>query len=320
VHYERDPILKRRLCLDGVSHSAVFVSALIACAPFAVGAAQDVRLAADPELQAVVERVSLDSVLATLRELEALGVKAPGTPGLAATADWIQARFASYGYAVERHGVEFRSDTLHNIIATKPGTVSPDRLLLVTGHYDTARGPGVNDNGSGIAVMLEVARVLADVATHYSVRFVAFSGEEVGLVGSRAYVAEVVMPQGQDIFLVLNVDEVGGVAGTANDTVTVERDEGSPEANNAASAAHTDTLAALTRTYTSLATRIAHAWGSDYLPFEDAGYVITGFYESNESPFPHTPDDVVANLDPQYVTEVARATVAAVVYFARRER
>jgi aminopeptidase YwaD len=296
----------------------VVAVAVLASLSTADAVAQDLRLRADPEFQAVVDRVSPDSVLAALRKLESLGIKAPGTPALAETADWIQARYESLGYRdIVRQDVAFRMHTLQNIIVTKPGTAAADRLLVVIGHYDTARGPGVNDNGSGVAVMLEAARVLADIDTDFSVLFVSFAGEEVGLVGSRAYVSEIAVPRDLDILLVLNIDEVGGIAGTANDTITVERDQGRPVENNAASAVYTDTLAALTRTYTSLETRIAHAWGSDYLPFEDAGYVITGFYESNESRVPHTLNDVVANLDPQYVTEVARATVAAVLHFAR---
>jgi len=161
--------------------------------------------------------------------------------------------------------------------------------------------------------------VLADVETDLSIQFTNFSGEEVGLVGSRAYVDAIVVPEAMDIALVLNIDEVGGVASAPNTIITCERDERPPIENNAASAASTDTLAALTRLYTSLETRIAHAWGSDYLPFESAGYVITGFYESNESRYPHTPDDVLANMDPEYVTQVARATVAAALHFARVE-
>jgi len=311
--------------LGATYRSLAAVSVMTVC-PLASGArAQQtapspnaIELPVIAEFLDIVDRVSIDSILSTLRELESLGRKAPGTDALAAAADWIETRYRSLGYAnISRQDVRFRSETLQNVIVTKPGTAVPNKYLLLSGHYDTAAGPGANDNGSGIAVMLEVARVLSEVETGLSVRFVNFSGEEVGLVGSRAYVDEIVVPEAMDIVLVLNVDEVGGAAGATNDVITCERDERPPVENNAASAAATDSLAALTRAYTSLDTRIAHAWGSDYLPFQSAGYVITGFYEANRSRYPHTPDDVVANLDPEYVTQVARATVAAALHFAR---
>jgi hypothetical protein len=53
------------------------------------------------------------------------------------------------------------------------------------------------------------------------------------------------------------------------------------------------------------------------MPFEDAGYVITGYYETNESPYPHGPNDVLANMDPAYVTEISKGAVAAALYFAK---
>jgi len=308
--------------------SAVLTAALAlgaACATRANGQelprpTGSVELSIVSQFQDIVNRVSIDSILATLRKLESLGVKAAGTDALAQTAGWIESRYRSFGYSdILRQDVAFRSYTLQNIIATKAGVAAADTFLIISGHYDTAAGPGVNDNGSGIAVMLEVARVLSDVDTGYSVRFVNFSGEEVGLIGSRAYVDEIVVPEAMDIVLVLNVDEVGGAAGATNDVILCERDERPPAENNAASAAATDSVAALTRAYTSLDTRVAHAWGSDYLAFQSAGYVITGFYEANRSRFPHTADDRLVNLDPEYVTQVARATVAAALHFARAE-
>ena len=275
------------------------------------------ELATVPALAGIVERVSADSILATLRTLEALGVKTAGSTALEATADWLEERFASFGYSdIEHQEISFRNNTIENLIVTRRGTAEPDRYLIIDGHYDTVRGPGVNDNGSGVAVMLETARVLADVEAPLSIRYIAFTAEEIGLVGSRAYVSQVVVPEEMDIALVLNIDEVGGVAREENTTVTCERDEGEPGHNNAASAACTDTLAALTRAYSTLDTRIAHAYGSDYMPFEEAGYVITGFYETNESDYPHTPGDTLAHMDPAYVTQIARASVAAVLHFS----
>jgi len=275
-------------------------------------------MSVDPFYQQIVNQVSYDSIYAHLQNLESFGVKEPGTTALENTRNWIHDKLVSYGYSdIVYHNFTYNSYTLQNIITTKPGTDQPDVYLILDGHYDTITGPGVNDNGSGTAILLEVARLLSGVECGISIKFINFSAEEEGLIGSNAYVNNVVVPQNMNIRLVLNIDEVGGVAGMVNNTITCERDEGNPPGNNAASAAFTDTLANLTQTYTSLSTQIAHAYGSDYMPFEDAGYVITGFYEANESPYPHTPNDVLANMDPAYATEVAKAAVAATLYFSR---
>jgi hypothetical protein len=205
--------------------------------------------------------------------------------------------------------------TLYNIVITKEGTLFPDQFVIIDGHYDTFMGPGVNDNGTGTAIVLEIARMMKDLQTDYSVKFIHFSAEEMGLIGSSHYVSNTVVPDDLDIRLVFNIDEVGGVAGEVNNTLTCERDEAFPNSNNAASAAFTDTLATLTEMYSELIANISHAYGSDYVPFMSAGYVVTGFYEYNESPYPHSIHDSLSNIDIDYVFEVTKSSLAASLYF-----
>lgn len=282
-----------------------------------LSAPSKITLSNDPFIESMVAKVSNDSIISYLQHIESLGIKSPGSPALNSARDWLIAKYQAYGYSdVSTHDFNYSSNTLQNIITTLPGKTNPDAYIIVDGHYDTINGPGVNDNGSGVAVIFEAARVLSTVDFNLSIRFINFSAEEEGLIGSSAYVSNVAVPQNMDIRLVLNIDEVGGVAGMTNNTVTCERDEGPPSGNNALSYLKTDTLAALTESYTGLNTAIAHAYASDYMPFEDAGYTITGFFETNESTHPHSPSDVFANMDPDYVTEIARATVAAIMHFA----
>lgn len=281
----------------------------------------NLKLNNDPFIQQIVNQVSADSILSYLQKLESFGMKSPDSTALNAARDWLYTKYLNYGYTdIAYHDFTYSSYTLQNIIVTKEGISSPDVTLIIDGHYDTIGGPGVNDNGSGVAVILETARLLANIECDYTIKFINFSAEEQGLIGSNAYVNQIVVPQNMNILLVFNIDEVGGVAGMVNNTITCERDEGSPSSNNAASAAYTDTLAALTETYSNLSTVIAHAYGSDYMPFEDAGYVITGYYETNESPYPHGPNDILANMDPVYVTEITKGAIANALYFARSEK
>lgn len=75
-----------------------------------------------------------------------------------------------------------------NLLATKRGTAQPDHVIEIGAHYDTMGTPGADDNSSGVAGVLEVARVLAAVPTKKTIRFCFFDFEELGLLGSFAHV------------------------------------------------------------------------------------------------------------------------------------
>ena len=270
-----------------------------------------------PVIQDLVDDVNYDSVYNRMKVFEDFGMKTAGSAALEETRDWIVGLYQEWGYTdIELDEFQFGQHLVQNIIITKTGSLYPDTYIIVDGHYDTYGGPGVNDNGSGTAIILETARLMKNMQTAYSIRFIHFTVEEMGLVGSEHYVDEIVIPEDMDIRLVFNIDEVGGVAGEVNNTITCERDESPSTANNAASAAFTDTLATLTELYSSLNTYISYAYGSDYVPFMQNGYVVTGYYEYNESPFPHSIMDSLSNLDPDYVYELAKASLASALYFS----
>lgn len=79
--------------------------------------------------------------------------------------------------------------TWHNIIVELPGRERPDEVVLIGAHFDAVPGaPGADDNGTGTAALLEMARVLKDRPTKRTIRLVFFNLEEAGLIGSSAYV------------------------------------------------------------------------------------------------------------------------------------
>jgi hypothetical protein len=100
-------------------------------------------------------------------------------PALLAAADYIEQTFAELGYRPVDEPFESRGKAVRNIIAEKPGNAVPEEIVLIGAHYDTVEGsPGANDNGSGVAALLELARLLADRELPRTVRFVAFVNEE----------------------------------------------------------------------------------------------------------------------------------------------
>ena len=274
-----------------------------------------------PAYANVVNQCSQSNITSKLTYFESLGVKRRGTTSLQNTLNWLKTEYLSYGYtASQLYEDSFVNGafTCKNLVVTKIGTVHPNTFVIVCGHYDSIVGTGTNDNGSGVVSILEVARLLRNVPTEYSIRFINFSGEEDGLVGSQDYVDTIVnstTPK-MDIKLVFNLDEVGGVAGLTNDTITCERDTGSPTSNNAASNVVTNELITCVGLYSPLNTFLSYAYASDYMTFENNNEVITGFFEKNETTHRHTSTDLLVNMDPTYVFNVAKAAIGATMHFA----
>ena len=274
-----------------------------------------------PAYANVVNQCSQSNITSKLTYFESLGVKRRGTTSLQNTLNWLKTEYLSYGYtASQLYEDSFVNGafTCKNLVVTKIGTVHPNTFVIVCGHYDSIVGTGTNDNGSGVVSILEVARLLRNVPTEHSIRFINFAGEEDGLVGSQDYVDTIVnstTPK-MDIKLVFNLDEVGGVAGLTNDTITCERDTGSPTSNNAASNLVTNELITCVGLYSPLNTFLSYAYASDYMTFENNNEVITGFFEKNETTHRHTSTDLLVNMDPIYVYNVAKAAIGATMHFA----
>ena len=111
---------------------------------------------------------------------------------------------------------------MRNVIARLPSqhTTKPNRIFILCAHYDskanrdsnwnplTSKAPGANDNGSGVAIMLETAYLLSKFKFNCELRFIAFGGEEVGLLGSQHYTKKAA-ESGENIVATFNVDMVG---------------------------------------------------------------------------------------------------------------
>lgn len=107
-------------------------------------------------------------------------------PELALARENIIDTFVSFGLPVELQHFMYMGDH-YNVIATQVGTKYPDSYFLIGSHYDSVDNPGADDNASGTALVMEVARVLSQYDTDYTIKYVAFDMEEWGLIGSYYY-------------------------------------------------------------------------------------------------------------------------------------
>ncbi len=134
--------------------------------------------------------------------------------GLAAARDYIAAQFEASGYAVGFQSYEFDGDDYANIEVTRAGNRLADEIIVVGAHYDAVVGaPGANDNGSGVAALLELARRFSEVDLSRTLRFVAFVNEEPphflsGTMGSEVY-ARRAARQGENIVAMFALETIG---------------------------------------------------------------------------------------------------------------
>lgn len=277
---------------------------------------------------AQVKQANINSLLTNFANL---GVKTTGSVNNNNALAWLKTTYAGFGYTtsqITENTFNYNGNPTTNLIVTKTGTKYPNTYLIICGHYDTIVGPGTNDNGSGTAIILEAARILQSVSSEYSIKFINFTGEEQGLFGSQNYVNTVVNATNpkMNIKLVLNVDEVGGVAGMTNNIITVERDgtpmlpagqyPNYPSTNNAASAVASDEFKNCIGLYSNLTTQDSYIERSDYMPFDKNNEITTGLYETNQSSKPHSSGDTFANMDPVYVYNIAQAVVGSIQHFS----
>ncbi|WP_312083829.1 M28 family peptidase [Epilithonimonas hominis] len=269
-------------------------------------------------------QISQSNINTYLQEFEAIGVKRTGTTQNTNAFNWLKNKYLSLGYTTAdffEHSWTSSGLSSKNLIVTKTGTVYPNKFVIICGHFDSINGPGTNDNGSGTSIILETARILKNVPTEYSIKFIHFSGEEQGLLGSSRYVSQVVngtIPK-MDIKLVINLDQVGGLASKANTKLYHDKDQSSPTSNNAAAATAVQELANCTLLYSPLSVEYDNAENTDYVPFQQNGEIITGYFEYEggyNNPYVHTVNDLYANMDPVYVFNIGKAAIGAVQHFA----
>jgi Zn-dependent M28 family amino/carboxypeptidase len=198
----------------------------------------------NPAVQRIVQEISAESLREIVEKLVSFGTRhtlsdtVSATRGIGAARRWIRSEFERYARASNgRMTVEFHQtivppsarvpapSNVVNVVATlrpkDPGSVAAKRMIVVGGHYDSRAGdpldavsdaPGANDDGSGTALVLELARIMSKRDFEATVVFIAFAGEEQGLLGATAW-AETAKRNGWNIEAMLNNDIVGSSVG-----------------------------------------------------------------------------------------------------------
>lgn len=273
------------------------------------------RAAPVPWVQSLVDRVSLTTFKADLTRLVELPTRFSTSTHYATASTAARKQLAALGYTARRRSISVGGGVSHNVIADKLGGGSGAReLVLVTAHLDSinssaipaGRAPGADDNGSGSAGVLEIARALVDHRGVHDLRFVLFGGEEEGLHGSRQYVAGLTATDRARIRAVVNMDMIATL-NTPQRSVLLE--------GAAVSQVVIDGLAEAAATYTGLTVQTSlHAANSDHVPFITAGLAavltIEGADHTNGNI--HSDRDTLDHIDDELALEILRMNTAFV--------
>ncbi|MGH3760883.1 M28 family metallopeptidase [Actinophytocola sp.] len=268
--------MKLRLAL--VTLSTVALTAAIAYGT-ASGAQAPALSPAQAQIAAGPDIPGAD-VQAHLAQLQAIadangGNRAHGEPGFRAGLDYIKGALDAAGFTTQLQ--EFSAfGTGWNLIADWPGG-DENQVMMFGGHADgVSAGPGINDNGSGSAGLLEVALTVAEQTLQPAkhLRFAWWGAEELGLIGSTHYVSSLPQTELDKIAGYVNFDMIG----SPNPGYFVYSSEGQPEGSANIEKMLTDHYAAL-----SIPTETTNIGGrSDHAAFADAGIPIGGVFSGAE--------------------------------------
>jgi aminopeptidase S len=188
---------------------------LIALAAALMVAGATTAQAAAPAVMAA-PNINVANVKAHLTQLQSIasangGNRAHGRPGYLASVNWVKSKLDAAGFTTRVQSFTYGGATGYNLIADYPGG-DANNVVMLGGHLDSVTaGPGINDNGTGSASILEVA--LQMKATNFQptkhVRFGWWGAEELGLRGSRAYVNSLSATEKSRIKAYLNFDMTG---------------------------------------------------------------------------------------------------------------
>ena len=257
----------------------------------------------NPIIREMLNQVNMDSLEATVQHLQDYGSRIWDSDNAFAASDWIARRMESLGLEVEQQ--PFNANTwmgsgaaAPNVIGIQRGTLYPDTYVVCGSHFDSfsyeamfggGTAPGADDNATGVASVLESARIMTQYEFEYSIIYCAYGCEEMGLFGSEAYASRC-QEQGMDIIGYFNND----MNGYLNPGDQIHIDCIYP---NSVEPIGTYYMNVGSVYYPELPIRHVNfnEGDSDHTSFNNHGYMGIYPFEDyqNHSPYIHTPNDLI---------------------------
>jgi len=284
--------------------------------------------APDSVITFYTQQINSDSIQAYMQALEDFGTRFCLADNRKHVAEWIRDKFISLGYT-NAHLDSFQFNRWYagvyyqtwqyNVIADLSGYRDSDSVFILGAHYDAivpnasnpfAVAPGADDNASGVAATLEIARVMKihNYLPAWTIRFLAFAAEELGLHGSWDY-ANKAHAAGMNIICIINNDMVSHC--TLPEEQWKVRIQKYPNSDWFTNLAHSiiDNHTILTAIESTQYIMYSDSW-----PFYYNGYNAVFFIEDQFTPFYHTTGDLVATTNKYYAAEMTKISMGMLVY------
>jgi len=260
----------------------------------------------------IIGMVSQDSLRVSIAGLQSFGSRLSTNANRKSVAQWVQRRMEQAGVTdVVLDSFQIGGTWQYNVVGTIGGAMGAEREIILGAHTDSYSGtpgqaPGADDNASGTAAVLEIARVLHQTAysPHATFRFIGFAAEEAGLLGSGNYAGRAATA-GRRVSAMLNFDMIGHRNASSS-----LRDFSVVWYTGAEWLAELDSLMA--RTYTTLTPVLTTSVrsGSDSYAFWYNGFPAVFHYERGSNLTYHTASDILDSLDLSYAAEITQAGLA----------
>lgn len=276
----------------------------------------------DPFIQELIDQVDYNNITPIVQHLQDYGTRDAYHANSVLAQNWLKEQFESYDLSVELMPFNMPGGTpSDNVIATLPGTKYPDEYVICGSHFDSysysGLAPGADDNASGTAGVLEIARILSQYEFDRTLVFCSFSGEEYGLYGSAAYAARCAQ-QGMDIHGYVNLDMTAYLkpGNTVMKSTLIF-----PSSAQELAEFYMDICSTYLPEFV-VAPGTLSGGDSDHTSFNNNGYMGIYPFESvpDYSPYIHTPDDVIGlSYNNEEQAEVfTKAALASVATMANR--
>ncbi|MBK9097719.1 MAG: M20/M25/M40 family metallo-hydrolase [bacterium] len=271
----------------------------------------------DSLIMQITSSVNQDSVRYVIQSLQNFQTRFLLADTRDAVAEWIKNRFLEIGMTdVVIDSFQYQGTWQKNVVATLPGIYEPQVYNIVGGHHDSYSSgnpmvfaPGADDNASGTAAVIEIARVIK--ANNYqpesTIKFITFAAEEYGLWGSVDY-AQKALNSGMNIKIMINHDMISHTNYPATQSkVDINRYSGFEYLR--------DLAFYCVENYSILEPSNGgqNSSGSDSYSFWERGFPSVYFEENNFSPFYHSPADTIGNYSMEYCAEVIKSSCATLI-------